>query len=254
MHALKAYWIGAFFSNYLPSNMGGDVVRFFVLRCEGRRPEAAASIVVERATGFFVLLLLAMLSLAMRPQYFGTTGIALVLWLLTLGGFGTILLFFFFEQPLRRRLARANVGWNGFMKRLVMGLEKLTLALGRYRRHPQALVAAVVLSLPFYGILMVFQYLLLLAVGARLSPVEVIFIAPMIPLISTIPVSVNGIGVAEGAFVLFYVQVGVPVEAALAAALLRRVVALIVSLAGGLFWIGLPRDVRRSDAVPSGVR
>ncbi|MFZ0255181.1 MAG: lysylphosphatidylglycerol synthase transmembrane domain-containing protein [Gammaproteobacteria bacterium] len=251
LDALRAYWIGAFFSNYLPSNMGGDIVRFFVLRCEGRRAEAASSIVIERLTGLFVLLLLALVALIMRPQYFDTMGIGLVLWLLTLGSLGAILAVFFLERPLRRLLAKASLNWRGLTGKLVRVVDKMAQALAEYRKQPRAILVALSLSLPFYGILIVFQYLVLEAVGTELSLLEVSFIAPMIPLISVIPVSVNGLGMAEGAFVLFYVQAGVPLEAAVAAALLRRVLALIVSLAGGLFWIGLPRQIRYRRAAPS---
>lgn len=251
LDALRAYWIGAFFSNYLPSNMGGDIVRFFVLRCEGRRAEAALSIVIERLTGLFVLLLLAMVALVMRPQYFDTMGIGLLLWLVILGSLGVILMVFFFERPLRHLLAKAGHRWGGLTGKVVRIVDKMAQALAEYRNQPRSILVALSLSLPFYGILIVFQYLLLEAVGTKLPLLEVSFIAPMIPLIAVIPLSMNGLGIVEGAFVLFYVEAGVPLEAAVAAALLRRALALIVSLAGGLFWIGLPRQIRYRRAAPS---
>ena len=49
--ALRAYWIGSFFSNYLPSSVGGDVVRLFVLRAEGKKAEVASSILVDALQG-----------------------------------------------------------------------------------------------------------------------------------------------------------------------------------------------------------
>jgi glycosyltransferase 2 family protein len=67
---LRAYWIDAFFSNYFPSNIGGDIVRILLLRHLGRSAEVAASVVLERVTGFLVLLILAAFGLAVRPKYF----------------------------------------------------------------------------------------------------------------------------------------------------------------------------------------
>ena len=55
----------------------------------------------------------------------------------------------------------------------------------------------------------------------------------MIPLVSLLPLTLDGIGVVEGAFVLFYAAAGAPPEAALAAAMLRRPGTLAVSTVGG---------------------
>jgi hypothetical protein len=61
---------------------------------------------------------------------------------------------------------------------------------------------------------------------------------------------VNGLGVAEGVFVLLYVQLGVDPETALAAAVLRRVVDLANSGLGGLFWlVQRPGVVEQDEAI-----
>jgi uncharacterized membrane protein YbhN (UPF0104 family) len=73
--ALEACWTGSFVSNYLPSNVSGDVVRLIVLRTEGRRPEIASSILVERLTGLVVLVALAAGALALRPGHFDDFGL-----------------------------------------------------------------------------------------------------------------------------------------------------------------------------------
>ena len=54
------------------------------------------------------------------------------------------------------------------------------------------------------------------------------------------------LGLAEGAFVLFYTQMGVPADQAFAAALLRRLVSTALSMPGGLLWLGSAR-LRRAD-------
>jgi uncharacterized membrane protein YbhN (UPF0104 family) len=55
--------------------------------------------------------------------------------------------------------------------------------------------------------------------------------------VSLLPVSANGLGLTEGAFLLFYTQMGVPADQAFAAALLRRLVTVFMSLPGGLLWL-----------------
>ena len=95
-----------------------------------------------------------------------------------------------------------------------------------------------------------FQVLVLTAVGAELALAEVALIAPVVQLIGLLPLAPNGLGLVEGAFVLFYVQAGVPAELALAAALLRRLLGFAVSLVGGPLWLARAKAGAR-DCPPS---
>lgn len=235
--ALQAYWIGSFFSNYLPSNVSGDVVRLVVLRAEGRRAEAASSILVERLIGLVVLVALAVLALTLRPAYFDRFGLLELLWLLVLGLAGTMALALVAGEPLGRWLQRCAGGRNGIAYRLMAIVARVALALAVYRRRPMVVLGALALSLPFYGILILFQYLILGALGASLPLAEVALIAPLVQLVGLLPLAPNGLGLVEGAFVLFFVQAGVAPEVALAGALLRRILSVAVSLVGGLIWL-----------------
>lgn len=69
LRLLKCYWIGSFFSMFLPSNVGGDVVRLALLHRHGLTI-VGASIVVERLTGLFVVLCLATLGLGVLSHDF----------------------------------------------------------------------------------------------------------------------------------------------------------------------------------------
>ncbi|HEX6011869.1 MAG TPA: hypothetical protein VFY87_08735 [Geminicoccaceae bacterium] len=65
---------------------------------------------------------------------------------------------------------------------------------------------------------------------------------------SVLPVSINGLGVAEGVFVAIYASVGSVPELALAAAVLRRLVDVANSAIGGLFWLARSGDDARAAA------
>ena len=64
---LRAYWIGTFLSNYLPSNIGGDVVRVLVLRARAPLAPLAGSVLAERLTGVTALALISAVCLAIDP-------------------------------------------------------------------------------------------------------------------------------------------------------------------------------------------
>ena len=88
---------------------------------------------------------------------------------------------------------------------------------------------------------MLFQVALLRSVGSPIGLAQVALVAPLVPLVSLLPVTANRLGLTEGAFVLFYTQMGVPAKQAFAAALLRRLVTIGVTVPGGLMWLAAGR-------------
>ena len=63
--AVRAYFIGQFFSNFLPTSIGGDAVRIYLAsRRTGAPAVAIASVFVERLTGFCALTAIAWVALA----------------------------------------------------------------------------------------------------------------------------------------------------------------------------------------------
>lgn len=235
---LRAYWIGSFFNNCLPSSVGGDLVRLFVLRDAAATGKIAASIAVERLSGLVVLLVLAGLGLAMRPGYFDHGPLLVLLWVGTIG-IGLLIVSMIVLTPLIHRFIRQG-GWID-RPRLALMRSKIAVMVDSLERYQTAerrwaVFVALNLSLLFYGSLIAFQYSVIAAVGGRLPLLEVSLIAPVIPLVALLPISLNGLGLTEGAFVLFYTQAGLSPEQALAAAVLRRAVMLLFAGAGGLQW------------------
>ena len=66
---------------------------------------------------------------------------------------------------------------------------------------------------------------------------SVFLISTLTSIVCLLPISVNGWGVYEGAFVLLFTQVGVGSAGALSVALLGRVVGTLVSSVGGVLYM-----------------
>ncbi len=86
------YFIGTFFNNFLPTGVGGDVVRVYELAQESKRPAAAVGTgLVDRAAGLLVLFLIALLALPFSyPLVSPQVAVAIVL-LFVLGWGGALL-------------------------------------------------------------------------------------------------------------------------------------------------------------------
>jgi uncharacterized protein (TIRG00374 family) len=243
LDSIRFYWIGSFFSNYLPSNVGGDIVRATIAARPGKLAQVAASIVVERITGLTVLLLLSVCALLLRPEYFSAGGLLPFLWAGVIFALGII----FASAVSSERLTNLidHFGHRAVrppIQKIMGKIGKLVTAVNYYHNKPQTVLRTLLLAIVFYGTAIAFQYLVITAIGANLPIREVMLVAPLIPLVSIIPLSLNALGLAEGAFVLFYTQAGLSPTEALAAALLRRLVLLLVSVIGGLIWISDRRD------------
>lgn len=236
LQLLRYYWIGSFFSNLLISTVGGDVVRLGLMYKHARLTTVAASIVVERASGLLILLCLAALGLSMRPEYYMTGGLLVALWLLVIGLSGALGLALFLGSRVGRWFCTVLES-RRWVARPIYELRKMAQAIQYYQGQIKTITLTLVLSMLFYTEVILFDYAVILSIGGDIKFVEVVLIAPLIALVSLVPISVNALGIAEGAFVLFYTQAGLAPEEALAAAVLRRVLVVCYSLGGGVIWL-----------------
>lgn len=252
---LRFYWIGTFFNNCFPSTVGGDVVRLSFMRHLGHLPEVTASIVLERITGLVVLLGLSALGLLIRPQYYETGSLLSILWLIIgIISVGLVLVAIFCQYITDRPTKRSQSEVK-FLRRIIAKFRKVVISIVYYKKKKESVIYALIISLPFYGSTVLFQYLLFYSLGLHVPMREIFFIAPLILLVSLLPISFNALGLAEGAFVLFYTQAGLSPEEALAAALLRRILNILISLVGGIFWISSKSNQTNTvrTRVPGGV-
>lgn len=256
--AARLYWIGMFFSNFLPTSVGGDAVRLALTPSRGRLARVAGSIVVERLTGLLVMLGLCAIGLSLRPIEVDQAGLgeALPLAVLAMGAGAAALLLA--PGLFARLLPALTRPLPALLRCPLEGVQKVAMSISDQARDTVGLGRALAVSLPFYGTIILAQYLVLEAVGADLPLLEVALLAPLVPLLTLLPLSLNGLGLAEAVFVLLYSSAGVAPETALAAAALRRLVDLANSGLGGLLWLALRgheqqqlREADRPASAPS---
>ncbi|MFO1073017.1 MAG: lysylphosphatidylglycerol synthase transmembrane domain-containing protein [Geminicoccaceae bacterium] len=234
----RLYWIGMFVSNFLPSSVGGDALRLVLTPAPNRRTDVAGTILVERLTGFAVMLALCGLGLALRPSSFAEPGLRLALLALVVGLGLAVVAALVVPGWLAALLPRLAPRLPRLLRRPVEVAAQVATAVAGLAQDPAVLGRALLLSIVFYGTIILAQYGVLHAVGAQVALADVVLVGAVVPLLTLLPVSLNGLGLAEGAFVLLYAPLGAPPALALAAAVLRRLVDLTNSALGGLLWLG----------------
>jgi len=101
----RLYWIGMFFSNFMPTSVGGDAVRLVLTPAPGRLQFVAGTILIERLTGFVVLLALSGIGLTLGPSLYPGEAVGHGMTLLVLVLTGATALVITIPAPLGRLLA-----------------------------------------------------------------------------------------------------------------------------------------------------
>ena len=218
---------GAFVSNFLPSSVGGDVLRAGRLAAGGISKSAAfASVVLERLSGFVALPLITLAAMAVSPdlRHLGApSALAFFLSVATLGGLGVILLAAG-SKRVGARLASESK-WTGFAAALHLGINATS-------RHPGAALWVLGSAVGYQLAIVAASWAGAQALGLSLSWSAVMAFVPVVAIAQVLPVSLNGIGLREGAFALLLAPLGVSTAEAVSFGLLLYGMNLLVSLLG----------------------
>lgn len=225
---LSHYLAGQFVSNVLPTTIGGDVLRVTRLSREtGESPRTFASVVLERLTGWLVLPVISVAGFLVNPPLRGlgtASRVALGLAFATLVALG-ILLYAVADQRIGGRFA-AKDGWRRFAGAVHLGVDRL-------RREPRAAVDVLAAGFAYQLILVLAAVAAAQALGVRPAGLTALLaFFPAVAIAQVLPIGISGLGVREGAFVLFLGPLGVASEDAIALGLLLYLLNLGVSLLG----------------------
>jgi glycosyltransferase 2 family protein len=243
-----SYLVATFFNNFLPSNIGGDIVRVRdSSRLTGSVATSLAVVGIDRILGFGALYLLAAVAFVLAPPTVrGLAGArAVLLGLALLFGF---LAYIFFRPGTARWLMSvtrlSSIEWAREQFEVVQG------AVHAYRAQVGTIWIAGAASVALQTLVVL--YYLAVARGLRIPlPASAAFLmVPLCTLLQAVPVSFNGWGLREGLFAHYFSQVGLPRPSALAFSLVGAGLMVLLSLSGAFVWMarGSPSPADSADA------
>ena len=204
--------VGAFVSNFLPTTVGGDLVKMAaVANGQPRRAVAAASVLADRLFNMAGMVFWLPLSFALRVENpFFETGAA--------------------SMSALTRAPFLNGIWSRAQRLFEAGRAWFT--------SPKVVAVSLLLSWLSIGMSFVSFWIVTRALGISISFWQASAIAALTYFAALLPISVNGLGLQEGSLTVLLISQGAVYEGALAAALLIRLVTMAVSLLGGarLMW------------------
>lgn len=226
--------IGLFFSNFLPTSVGGDAVRTVAVAKVSSKPAwAVSSVFFERFLGTLAMLVLLAAGALAAPSVFdaaisGATfssapaaGMAAAAGLVVLAA-GVVAWRVLRRSERVRDVAReAAALWTGIGER------------------PREYAAAFGVALAVQALYAAAWYQLSAALGLAVPPAEFLVFVPFVSIAAMLPVTISGIGVREGAWALLLAPYGIGEADAVAFSLLFFLAFLIVgALGGALFALG----------------
>lgn len=230
---ISSLLVGRFFNNFFPSTIGGDIMRTYdTSKYSKNTAVSMTAILVERLTGFLALLLIAALALVFG---FHTIGDTFLLWVL-IGFFSFIILLFLglFNATLSCQIRRI-FNLRG-LSRIKGKIDKIYQALDLYKSRRKDLLITFLLGFLLQINVVAHYYFIGLALGLNISLLYFFIIIPLILMILLLPVSINGIGVRENAYVLFFGKIGVEGSISIALSWLAFGMMLIIGIIGGVIY------------------
>jgi hypothetical protein len=248
---LAYYHVGLFFNNFLPANVGGDIARVLDASRHGSgRAAAVSTVLLDRLIGTLALAGLALVTTIPAIDRFHLSLVYLAL--LGFFAFSLLLVWAVFHPALLPNVERllSRVGLGGLRPRL----DGLASSLQGFRTERglfvRLLLVALVVQVSRIGVHVVVAR----ALGIHVPIAYFFLFVPLLAVIVSLPISLNGIGVREGAGVVLFGLVGVDRAHAFSMQFTTYLVAVAVSLLGGLVFVArIPRrraqarDLRRSS-------
>lgn len=252
--AVRLNFLGLFYNNFMPSSVGGDVIRaWYVTKHTHKKFVAVLSVFVDRVIGLFTMIML-----ALSCWFLFMTGTRLDIALPDIGGFvskhsGFILWFaaiaaIIVSGLLANRRIRVKITglYSAGREHIAHAAKKAYDALAMYRRNPFTIIATIAMTVFLQSCVIVAYWFLGRNLGMETNIKFFFVFFPVSWVVGALPISIGGAGVIEGVLAaLFFYFAGVSKEQAVAIVLCQRFVLILGSIPGmiiNLRGAHLPKD------------
>ncbi|HEX4411541.1 MAG TPA: lysylphosphatidylglycerol synthase transmembrane domain-containing protein [Xanthobacteraceae bacterium] len=240
---LQIFWIGQFATVLLPGGVAGDGVRMWVLTRDGTRASASInSVILDRVAALTGLFLLVAASLPFADDRVAAASVRYALAAFLVAAVAVGLCIGLFLRPPER--------WLDY--RVVRAVFALAEDLRAVCRSPRQALSLVALSIIGIGSNILTMFVLVRSLGVALRFSDCMVLAPLVVLITTLPVSLGGWGVREGSTVGLFGLVGVPPAVSLSASILIGLLTTLISVPGVVVWLRWSRIMAAGKNMANG--
>lgn len=236
---LRVFFVSTFVGTFLPASIGGDVVRAYGLsRLDVARGAAVASVLMDRLLGVVSIVMVGAVALVLVGGGDVASNRTLTWGLLLTAAACVAALAVVFSAAVAD-LAQSIIAVLPVHRlRLLAG--ELAAATRAYATHHGVLTTVVGGSVAVQILRIVQAYCLGRAIGIDAGLSAYFAFIPMILLVMLLPISINGIGTSQAAFVWFFARAAVPAAEAFALSVMFVALGVVGNLPGGILYAFQP--------------
>ena len=221
------YLIGIYFNNFLPTSIGGDAVRVYLLSMRKGYAAAFTSVSVERISGLIALILFGLVGLIFVPDVGSENEVKIIFICLTII---LIALVFMLNSEAQRFVKKVRLfGLERHIDRFFSGISL-------YLKDHKTVTIVIWTSLLYQMLIILIYFLAATSLSIKVSILELTTVVPIVTLLTMLPFSLNGLGIREGGFVFFLSRLDISEHNALLLSLLTYGLTLLFSFFGGLLF------------------
>jgi len=233
-HLSASFLVATFFNNFLPSNVGGDVIRVRdSSRLTGSTTASLAIVAIDRILGLGALYLLAVFAYVFGGGTVRGLPGALPA-LVALGVLFSVLGYVYVTPGIARRLM--SISRLDAFPWIQERFEVAQGAVHVYREQVGTVWAAFAASMALQALVVCYYYEVARSLRIPLPLSACFLVVPLCTLVQTVPVSFNGWGIRESVYIVYFRQLGLSRDSALAFSLVGAGLIVLLSLSGAVVW------------------
>lgn len=233
--ALQLSFIATFFNQVLPSTVGGDGARIWLLARKGAGwARATYSVLIDRIVGVFALALIVIACLPWTFELIHDPTARTVLLMIGFGAVAGAVIFVLIGTRFRQLLDR----WT-LTQHLSTASRVAATLCGSFHSIP-----IFAYSIAIHFVTIAAAWCCIKTIALPVSFPQILFLMPPVLLVSTIPISIAGWGVRESSMIVAFAFAGLAQSDGLALSILFGAASFVVGAAGGIVWIASGRRIR----------
>lgn len=226
--------IGYFFNNFLPTSIGGDVVKAHYLSKHSRDTAGSyTSVFVDRAVGLVTMMFMAFAALIFAGTNIVDRKLAIAIYAIT--AISVLGIIFLANKKFAKKFSKLIF----LIKPIEAQLRKLYESTNKYRHRVGLMVGALCISVVSQLFYFICYGILAISIGSKISGIDLLLKMPIVSMISLLP-SINGFGVREGSMVVLFGPL-IGKENALAIGILMVILLMMTSVIGGIIYALSPQ-------------
>lgn len=225
---------GAFFSLFLPSTIGGDLVRSIDLAVHTKKThEVVATVLLDRLSGYIGLVTVALLAILFGWGFIRDNPTALFSVAIITAILAAVLLILFNKFLYSKINKLLQTPSAGKIREFIKDLHQ---EMHIFRHHTDIVINNLMLSLAIQIMAPLTFYIIALSLGIKISLFYFFVFIPIIGAITMLPISLGGLGLRDVTTIFFFAKAGVGKDLAFAMSLVSFFFILILGIMGGIIY------------------